>query len=90
MITNGILLSFGRYVLALFYFLLQWVMLLQKSINYNIMITATTTKGTKVNVSLCDDVAPNKGGYYCEVYLDGIDDDPIDNFVISKSYPLAR
>ena len=47
------------------------------------MITATTAKGTKVNVSLCDDVAPNKGGYYCEVYLDGIDDDPIDNFVIS-------
>ena len=48
-----------------------------------IMITATTAKGTKVIVSLCDDVAPNKGGYYCEVYLDGIDDDPIDNFVIS-------
>ena len=29
-----------------------------------LMITATTAKGTKVNVSLCDDVAPNKGGYY--------------------------
>jgi hypothetical protein len=65
-------------------------MLLQKSITYNIMITATTAKGTKVNVSLCDDVAPNKGGYYCEVYLDGIDDDPIDNFVISADDMVYR
>ena len=55
-----------------------------------LMITATTAKGTKVNVSLCDDVAPNKGGYYCEVYLDGIDDDPIDNFVISADDLVYR
>ena len=49
------------------------------------MITATTKKGTKVNVSLCDDVAPNKGGYYCEVYLDDSCCEEIDNFVI---YPF--
>lgn len=46
------------------------------------MVSAKTKKGTKVSVSLCDDIGENKGGYYCEVYLDGIDDDPIDNFVI--------
>lgn len=47
------------------------------------MISATTAKGTKVNVSLCDDIGENRGGYYCEVYLEGMEDfDPIDNFVI--------
>lgn len=46
------------------------------------MISATTKRGTKVWVSLCDDIGDNRGGYYCEVYLDGMEDDPIDNFVI--------
>lgn len=46
------------------------------------MITATTAKGTKVYVSLCNDVGENKGGYYCEVYLNDDCDNPIDNFVI--------
>lgn len=46
------------------------------------MISAITKKGTKVNVHLIDDVEPNKGGFYCEVYREGNDDNPIDNFVI--------
>ncbi len=32
------------------------------------MITAKTQKGTRVWVSLVDDVEPNEGGYYCEIY----------------------
>ena len=46
------------------------------------MIYTDTRRGTKVAVSLIEDVEPNKGGYYCEVYLMDVDDDPIDNFVI--------
>jgi hypothetical protein len=33
------------------------------------MITAKTQKGTRVWVSLVDDVEPNDGGFYCEIYL---------------------
>lgn len=35
-------------------------------------------------ISLCDDVEPNKGGYYCEVYLDEDCITEFDNFVIHK------
>lgn len=45
------------------------------------MIRAKTNKGTDIYISLCDDVGENKGGYYCEVYLNE-DEDAIDNFVI--------
>ena len=49
------------------------------------MISARTKNGTKVYVSLCDDLGENKGGYYCEVYLDE-DSDSIDNFVIHADW----
>jgi len=35
-----------------------------------------------VNVAFVDDVEPNEGGYYCQVYDE--DDYEIDNFVIHK------
>ena len=35
------------------------------------MIKVTTKNGLDLFIMLCDDVDPNKGGYYCEVYLDG-------------------
>ena len=47
-------------------------------------VICKTAKGTKVEVTFCDDINENKGGYYCEIYLNGIDDDPFDNFVIHK------
>ena len=46
------------------------------------MISATTAKGTKVWVDYVPDSAPNRGGYYCQVHLDGVFDDEVDNFVI--------
>lgn len=47
------------------------------------MVSAKTNKGTEVFVSLCDDIGSNKGGYYCEIYLDeDWNSDPIDYFVI--------
>lgn len=56
--------------------------MLNLNLNKN-MILSTTAKGTKVNVSLCNDIGENRGDYYCEVYLEGMEDfDPIDNFVI--------
>lgn len=33
------------------------------------MIRAKTKKGTPVWVSTIEDVEPNKGGLYCEIYL---------------------
>jgi hypothetical protein len=48
------------------------------------MIKATTKNGVDLFISLCDDVEPNKGGYYCEVYLEDDDCLCIDNFVIHK------
>jgi hypothetical protein len=48
------------------------------------MIKVTTKNGLDLYISLCDDVDPNKGGYYCEVYLDGYNYFDIDNFVIHK------
>lgn len=48
------------------------------------MYKVYTKNGIALFISLCDDVEPNKGGYYCEVYLneDGITE--FDNFVIHK------
>ena len=48
------------------------------------MIKVTTKNGVDLFISLCDDVEPNKGGYYCEVYLEDDDCLGIDNFVIHK------
>ena len=54
---------------------------------------AKTKKGTPVWFSLIDDCEPNKGGYYCEIYLSEEQDERIDDFVIhaeellSSSFP---
>ena len=48
------------------------------------MIKVTTKNGLDLFISLCDDVDTNKGGYYCEVYLNEDDCIDIDNFVIHK------
>lgn len=48
------------------------------------MIKATTKNGVDLFISLCDDVEPNKGGYYCEVYLDEDNYIDVDDFVIHK------
>lgn len=48
------------------------------------MIKVTTKNGLNLFIGLFDDVDPNKGGYYCEVYLDEGDCLNIDNFVIYK------
>ena len=47
-------------------------------------VKCKTAKGTKVEVAIMDDCGENKGGYYCEIYLNGIDDDAYDYFVIHK------
>lgn len=47
------------------------------------MITATTGKGTKVWVHAIEDVDPNKGGYYCEIYLNP-NEDRYDDFCIHR------
>lgn len=48
------------------------------------MIKTTTKNGVLLFISLCDDVEPNKGGYYCEVFLDEGGVEEFDNFVIHK------
>ena len=48
------------------------------------MIEVKTKNGVPLFISLCDDVEPNKGGYYCEVYLDDDCIEDFDNFVIHK------
>ena len=48
------------------------------------MIKATTKNGVVLFITLCDDVEPNKGGYYCEVYLDEDNYIDVDDFVIHK------
>ena len=47
------------------------------------MIKVTTKNGLDLFISLFDDVDPNKGGYYCEVYLEAGDCLNID--IISSS-----
>ena len=48
------------------------------------MYKVYTKNGIALYISLCDDVEPNKGGYYCEVYLDEDGITEFDNFVIHK------
>ena len=48
------------------------------------MIKVTTKNGLDLFISLFDDVDTNKGGYYCEVYLEAGDCLNIDNFIIHK------
>lgn len=49
------------------------------------MIIGTTKNGVKLYVTFVEDVFPNEGGYYCEVYLDDSCCEEIDKFVI---YPF--
>lgn len=48
------------------------------------MIKVTTKNGLDLFIGLFDDVDTNKGGYYCEVYLNEGDCLNIDSFVIKK------
>ena len=48
------------------------------------MYKVYTKNGVALFISLCDDVEPNKGGYYCEVYLDEDGITEFGNFVIHK------
>lgn len=48
------------------------------------MYKVYTNNGVALYISLCDDVEPNKGGYYCEVCLDEDGISEFDNFVIHK------
>ena len=48
------------------------------------MYKVYTKNGIALFISLCDDVEPNKGGYYCEVYLNEDCISEYDNFVIHK------
>jgi hypothetical protein len=48
------------------------------------MYKVYTKNGIALFISLCDDVEPNKGGYYCEVSLDEDGISEFDNFVIHK------
>ena len=62
------------------------------SVEINIVITKTTTNmitvmtknGVKLFISLTDDCGDNKGGYFCQVYLDENDCFEYDNFVIHR------
>jgi hypothetical protein len=46
-------------------------------------VRCKTALGTDVEVTFCDDVGENKGGYYCQIHL-LYEDDAIDDFVIHK------
>jgi hypothetical protein len=47
------------------------------------MIECTSKNGVKVYVTRTYDVEPNKGGFYCAVYLDENCDHKVDDFCIS-------
>lgn len=47
------------------------------------MIECTSKNGIKVYVTRTYDVEPNKGGFYCAVYLDENCDHKVDDFCIS-------
>lgn len=53
------------------------------------MISGITRNGVKLYVSFVEDVFPNKGGYYCEIYLDDGGCNEVDNFVI-HSFELVN
>lgn len=46
------------------------------------MISGMTKNGVKLYVTFVEDVFPNEGGYYCEIYLDDSCCNEVDNFVI--------
>lgn len=46
------------------------------------MISVMTKNGVKLYVTFVEDVFPNEGGYYCDIYLDDSCCDEVDNFVI--------
>jgi hypothetical protein len=46
------------------------------------MITVETKNGVILYINVCNDVFPNEGGYFCEVYLNKDDEFEYDNFVI--------
>ena len=46
------------------------------------MITVETKNGITLYIKVCNDIFPNEGGYFCEVYLDKYDSFEYDNFVI--------
>jgi hypothetical protein len=46
------------------------------------MIRVETKNGVTLYINVCDDIFPNEGGYFCEVYLDKDDAFEYDNFVI--------
>ena len=48
------------------------------------MITVMTKNGVKLFISLTDDCDDNKGGYFCQVYLNEDDMIEYDNFVIHR------
>jgi hypothetical protein len=46
------------------------------------MITVETKNGLTLYINVCEDITPNEGGYFCEVYLDKDVTFEYDNFVI--------
>jgi hypothetical protein len=48
------------------------------------MIKVQTKNGVELFISLCDDCGENKGGYFCQVYLDKDGSEDYDNFIIHK------
>lgn len=48
------------------------------------MIKVQTKNGVDLFITLCDDCGENKGGYFCQVYLDEDCSEDYDNFVIHK------
>lgn len=48
------------------------------------MIKVLTRNGVELFITLCDDCDENKGGYFCQVYLDEDCSEDYDYFVIHK------
>ena len=48
------------------------------------MIKVLTKNGVELFITLCDDCDENKGGYFCQVYLDEDCSEDYDYFVIHK------
>ena len=48
------------------------------------MIEVKTKNGVELFITLCDDCGDNKGGYFCQVYLDEDCSEDYDYFVIYK------
>ena len=48
------------------------------------MIEVKTKNGVELFITLCDDIDDNKGGYFCQVYLDEDCSEDYDYFVIHK------